>query len=163
MGNLADAGATPQETVTAVLLGYLVRNNAVMAKVFLDRLPEYLPDSLHGQYLWAVFRRRQGELAPAESLLEAVLQAQPSNELARAELAEVFEEQGRLDRALAEYAELARRSGSGETATLGLARVLRKLARFEESRAQLSPLAALPRPSAEVRVEMAQIELGGPL
>ena len=60
---------------------------------------------------------------------------------------------------LARVAELADRSGGSETATLGLARVLRKLARIGEARHTLAPLASQPEPSPSVQVEMANIEL----
>ena len=158
MGNLAAAGASPQEIVTAMLLGYLARDNAGMARLLLERLPEFIPDETHGHYLWGIYWRRQGDLAQAETRLAGVLKAQPGHEPARAELAELLEEKGQLDRALAQYVELATRSGGSQPAALGLARVLRKLARLAEARAMLAPLASLPEPSPPVQAEMVQIE-----
>ncbi len=158
MGDLAAAGASPRGIATAFLYGYLVRDDIAKAGVFLENWQKSVPDEAHGDYLRGFFWRWQGNLAEAEAGFQGALAAQPGHELARAQLAELFEEKGRLDEALGQYVDLAIRSGGSDTVAMRLARVLRKLARLDEAQAVLAPLGSQAEPPFALQVETALIE-----
>jgi len=159
LGKLVAAGASPADAATAILRGWLAREDAERARAFLNGLPKDRPDEAHRDYLWGVYWRRQGDPGQSESRLKLALEANPGHELARDELAAMLADQSQFDRALHECAELAIRSGGSERARIGLARVLRFQGRLEEARAVLAPLVAEPAKADTVRFEMAWIEL----
>ncbi len=135
IAGLTAAGAPSREILAALFHGYLVQQDLGKAKEILDHLPEDFRDQ--ADYLWGTYWRKQGDTVEAERHLRRALDAQPGHELARAEMAALLEDQGQLDRALEEYAELAARSGGGEAGTVGLARILRKQAQVDEANAIL--------------------------
>ncbi|HUT95037.1 MAG TPA: c-type cytochrome [Thermoguttaceae bacterium] len=156
---LIEAGVSQDEVATAFVRGYLVGEQGQKAKLILDAWATAGPEEAHVAYMRAFYWRRMGEPARAETELQNALARQPRHELARAALAELYENQDRLDRALEQHVALAAHAPQRETAQLGLARVLRKLGRLDEARAVLQSPAARPEPPAGVAVEMGQIEL----
>lgn len=159
IGQLTRAGVLPSDLATAMLLGYLEQMDAASAKAFLMRMPEDSVDEAHREYLWGVYLRKQEDLDGAEIRFTNALSKQPSHELAAADLASLLEERCELARAAETYSEMGVRCGGTMAATLGLARVLRKLGRLEQARAVLSGLAASPDPNAPGQLELAQIAL----
>ncbi|MCR4412900.1 MAG: c-type cytochrome [Thermoguttaceae bacterium] len=159
MSQLSDAGATLRDIMTSFLQGCLVQRNAGMARAFIERMSDFFADEAHTAYLRGVFWRRQGDLAQAETHLANALAAEPDHELARAELAEVCEEQWQLGRALREYVELEVRSGGSDVARLGMARVLRKMGRLDEGKNLLAPLIERWPGEPSVQIESARIAL----
>ncbi len=152
------AGASLPDVGTAILEGYLERGATTPAKAFLEALPG-LFDAAQADYLWGMIRRKERNLAEAETRLNRALDARPGHEPARAELADLFEEKGQLRAALEQYVELAARGGRSEAAITGISRVLRKQGRLEEAQAVLAPLAARLDPGEPPELELAQIAL----
>lgn len=156
--DLADAGASEQDVFTSYLRGYLAVGDVGMAGRLLEQSLKHYGDRAHGDYLWGVYWRFRENHAEAESRLRQALDLQPGHELARAELAELYEQKGQLGAAQAEYAELLGRSGGSEGSLLGLARVSRKLVRLEAARLLVEPLVSRPEPARAALVEMGRIE-----
>jgi predicted Zn-dependent protease len=159
MPELAAAGVPRSDILTVFLRGFLARRNVRDARLLLETTLESFPDGPQRDYLWGVFFVSQGDPIEAESRLTSALRAQPGHELARNLLADVLAAKNKPARALQEYTDLAIRSGGSEKATLGMARELRQLARVDEARTVLAPLASQPDPGPLVQLEMAQIEL----
>ncbi len=158
VGALLEAGVSPHEAAAALVYGLLARGEPERADEVLDAWAADCPEEADVAFMRGVYRRWLGEHAPARSEFENALARQPRHELARTGLAELFEEQHQLDRALGHYVELATRSCPSEVATVGLARVLRKLGRIAEARAVLEALASQPGAPPGAAVEMGQIE-----
>lgn len=159
LGDLAAAGTSLQDLVTVFIRGYLAQENADLAKVILERLPQIVADEAHADYLWGVYWRQQGELAEATTYLQRALTARPGHELAHAELAELFDDQGRPEAALQQYLSLAAQAGESEITAVGLAKNLRKLARLDEARSILTPWSTPPVRTSAVEAELAQLDL----
>jgi cytochrome c553 len=98
------------------------------------------------------FDRAEGEFR------NAVAQ-EPRHEPARKALADLLEDQDRLEEALAVYDALAAQAPTNESAQVGRARVLRGLGFLERARAALTSLGASLEASPAAASEMAQIEL----
>lgn len=163
MSRLIRAGASQSEVITAFVLGYLAHPAPRYAKALLETMPEESVTEAHREYLWGVYLHNQDDVAGAEVRLMNALRAQPGHELARAKLGELYEGTNELERALQEYAELRARSGGSETATIGLARVLRKMGRLDGARSVLLPPGSTPELRPSARLELARIaqEAGG--
>ena len=158
--NVLIRAGVPQQDVAAVLVhGCLVREDSDRAKTMLMAWAADTPEQAHNAYMWGVYWRHVGESSRALTELENALTRQPRHDLARAEIARLYEERGQLDQALAAFVALAARSTHSETARIAVARVLRKSARIDQARSVLEPLASGPRPSSAVCVEMGRIEL----
>ncbi len=155
---LIEAGVPPHEVSTALVHGYLAHENSEMAKALLDAWSADHPDVAQVAYMTGVHQRWQGEQAGAESQFLDALGKQPRHELARAALAQLFEDQHRLDEALEQCVELSARFPTSVSARESLARILRKLGRLDEARAVLDSLASQSEPPSGVVVEMGQIE-----
>ena len=74
-------------------------------------------------------------------------------------MAELFEDQSRLEEAREQYAALVADAPASETAKLRLARLLRELNRLDEARTVLESLPRQPQASVELAAEMAELEL----
>lgn len=155
---LIEAGVPPHEVSTALVHGYLAHDNSEMARALLDAWSADHPDVAQVAYMNGVYQRWMGEQARAETQFLDTLAKQPRHELARRALAQLFEDQHRLNEALEQCVELSDRFPTSAPAREILARVLRKLGRLDEARAVLGPLASQSEPSPGVVVEMGQIE-----
>jgi len=155
---LIDAGASPREVSAAFVHGYLARENPEKARSLLDAWAADFPEEAHVAYMAGLHRRWLGDRARAETEFRSALARQPRHELARTALAQMLEEQHRLDVALVQYVELATRFPTNLPAREGRARLLRKLGRLGEARAVLKSLALQSEPPSGVVVEMGQIE-----
>ena len=156
---LIQAGLPQQDVVAAFVHGCLARKETERAKALLDAWTADTPEDAHNAYMRGVYWRHLNESAGAMKEFERAAAIEPRHELARMAIAELYEEQGRLDQALRTFVELAVCCPDGETVRLGLARVLRKLSRVGEARAMLETLASGAEPSSAVSIEMGQIEL----
>ncbi|MFM7070328.1 MAG: c-type cytochrome [Planctomycetota bacterium] len=159
MGALNDAGAAPSEIGEAFVRGYLARGTPLPARQFLEAWTQQGFDTGFGEYLWGLYWRNLGDTAKAEKHLRAAIAHEPRRESAGVELAELYEQRSRLDLALAEFIALATRSPKCEAATLGLARTLRKLGRFDDARAMLHALDAGGDENPAVHAELGQLAL----
>jgi mono/diheme cytochrome c family protein len=155
----AAGGAWAREITTALVLGYLARDDTRGAQTVLESAPPGLWGESHADYLWGVLRQHQEQPEEAMVRFRRVLERHPGHEPARAALANVLEDRRHLDEAFREYAELAARSGGSRPATLGLARILKKLGRLEAARALVAPLAGQEHSSSAVTFDMACIDL----
>ncbi len=157
--SLLDAGLPPHDVVPSFVLGYLSRNDYERAQAVLDAWQADDPQSPHATYMRGVFYRKRAERSKALEQFRRALAQQPRHELAGIGIAELLEEQDHLEDALAEYVQLSRLHPWGERVKVGRTRVLRGLARIDEARRVLEPLAEVPDCSPEVAREMGAIEL----
>jgi len=155
---LIDAGVSPHEVSAAFVRGYLAGENPEKARALLDAWAADFPEEPQVAYMRGIHRRWLGERTAAETEFQNALARQPRHELARTALAQMFEEQHRLDEAVRQYVELATRFPTNSRAREGRARLLRKLGRLGEARAVLEPLALQSEPRFDVVMEMGQIE-----
>ena len=155
---MIERGAPLNDVAAVFVEGYLSRKEPQKAKMILDAWAADRPGEVHVNYVRAIYLKWWGDLAGAERELEHVLAVQPGHELARTALADLFEEQRLLDRALREYVEFATYCPASETAKLGLASIMRKKGHLDEARALVEPLLWQAEPSADTWAEMAQIE-----
>ncbi|MGO8749767.1 MAG: tetratricopeptide repeat protein, partial [Thermoguttaceae bacterium] len=163
LGALMEAGASQTDVTAAFVLGYLAQSDAGAARLFLERMSPYFTDVAQEDYLWGIFLLRQEhqDVAGARARLARVLEIHPGHELARAELGAILQADNDLEGALAQFVELAARSGGSIPARIGLADVLRKMGRIDEARSLLAPLDSEPAPGPRFQFEMAQIALEG--
>ncbi len=152
-------GASPQEVRAALVHRYLRLHQPEQAKALLDEWSAEYPQQAHVAYMWGVYWRTLGEFARAEGEFENALSRQPRHELARAALADLLERMNRLDEALDLYVELATLSGGADTATVSVARVLRKLGCVDKARAELAWLASRSESLSGLNLERGQLEL----
>jgi len=159
MGSLNDAGAAPSEIGEAFVRGYLARGSPPPARQLLEAWTREGFDVGCGEYLWGLYWRNLGDEAKAEKHLRAAIAYDPQRESAWVELAELYEQRSRLDLALAEFIALATRAPECEAATLGLARTLRKLGRFDEARAVLLSADSRGAENPAIHAEIGQLAL----
>lgn len=159
MGSLNDAGATPSEIGEVFVRGYLARGTPPPAHQLLEAWTREGIDAGCGEYLWGLYWRNLGDDAMAEKHLRAAITHEPRRESARVELAELYEQRSRLDLALAEFIALATSAPDCEAATLGLARTLRKLGRFDQARAVLASVHSRESGNPAFDAELGQLAL----
>jgi mono/diheme cytochrome c family protein/Flp pilus assembly protein TadD len=159
IGDLTEAVGSQTDVAEAFVTGYFARNDAEAARLFLERMTPYFSDKAQEDYLWGIYLLEKKDFAGARVRLARVVDIQPGHELARAELGAVLKENDDLQGALAQFVELATRSGGSIPARIGLARVLRSMGRVDEARSVLAPLGSEREPRAEFQHEMAQIAL----
>ena len=159
IGDLVEAGASQTDVAAAFLSGYLMRNDAEAARLFLKRMSPYFTDEAQQDYLWGIYLLEQKDVAGAQVRLARVLEIQPGHELARGELGAMLEANDDLEGALGQFVELAARSGGIIPARISVARVLRKMGRIDEARSVLAPLESEREPGPEFQLEMGQIAL----
>jgi len=149
---LAD-GVAIHDACTALVHGYLVRQDARRAEMVLSAWASDEPTSPHAAYMRAVYWLWQGDRAGdmlrrtecrtrAEQELRAAIAREPRHEMARQTLADILEEDDRLAEALPEYAALAALAPGNDAGKLGVARMLRSLGRLEEARLAMARLRA---------------------
>lgn len=155
----AETGMSLNAVSTALVYGHLEREEAGRARGLLEAWRTSQPHDAHAAYMWGVYWLRMEEKALAKDEFEQALSAQADHEMARAALAALFEDFERLDAALDQYVELATRAPNRQSAKIGLARVLRKLARVDDAKRILQPLTAQPDPVPDAAIEMGHIEL----
>ena len=153
--SLLDAGLPPHDVVPSFVLGYPARTTTNEPKrcwmpgrlmIRSPRTPRTCGASSTASGL-SDPRPWNNSAAPAQ---------QPRHELAGIGIAELLEEQDHLEDALAAYVQLSRLHPWGERAKVGRTRVLRGLARVDEARRVLEPLAEVPDCSREVARGMAR-------
>jgi mono/diheme cytochrome c family protein/Flp pilus assembly protein TadD len=155
---LLEAGVPPHEVCMAVVQGYLAGEAPERAKALLEAWARDHPGDANLAYMAGIRWRWLGDRANAEREFRNVVVKQPQHELARMALAQLLEEQHRLDEAVEQCVELAARFPANEPALSSLARLLRKQGRLGEARAVLNPLISRPDPPLVVVTEMALIE-----
>ena len=159
LGQLIEAGISPREVATAYVYGFLVRDDPEEAKKVLDAWAVDSPDESQLSYMEGVYWQWLGDSDQAQKEFQNALTRQPRHELARTALANLLEDQDRLDEALDHYIALVTRFPASEAAQVGLARLLRKLGGIDEAQAVLESLAARPQMPPGAAVEMAQVKL----
>jgi len=156
---LGEGGVSPHDAATAVVYGFIAREKPDRAKKILDAWAADFPEEPRVAYMRGVYwRSLGGQRARAQAEFENALAREPRHELARAALANLFEKSDRLDLALRQYVQLATHCPESETATLGLARVLRKLGRAKEARTLLESPALEREVTSGVPIEVAKGE-----
>lgn len=155
---MLDAGLPSRDVAGAFVLGYLSQYDYERAQAVLDAWEADEPQSPHALYLRGVFFRKRAERSRALEQFRRALAQQPRHELAGIGIAELLEEQDHLEEALAHYVQMSHLHPWSETVRVARARVLRGLARVDEARRVLEPLAAASGASAEVAREMGAIE-----
>ena len=158
MESFSGAGVSESDLVTTLVFRALAIRDAGSAEALIEGMPPGFANEAHREYLWGLYLRRE-DAAAAELRLTNAIHAQPTHELARAELADLLEQRCELDRALREYADWGALCRESVTARLGVARVLRKLGRMDQSRAVLARFASDPDPAPPIQVELAEIAL----
>ena len=153
------AGASAQDVCTAFIYGFLYRGELERARKVLDAWGTDFPGDPALAYVRGVYRRSLGEYALAREELQAVLEKQPRHELARMALAELLEERGDFERALAHRLHLADSYPSNDVARLSLARLLRKTGRTDKARSVAAPLVSAGEPSVDALREWGEIAL----
>ncbi len=156
---LIEAGRSPHEVAAAFVAGFLVRGESEEAWKVLDAWSADHPQQPDVNYMKGVYWQWMRQEEQAEAELEKALTRQPRHELARRQLAELLEEQDRIEAAYQQYHQWATRFPTNETARAGLARTLRKAGRNDQARGVLHRLAAAPEPSPLIAEEMGQLEL----
>lgn len=167
---LLEGGVSQHEVCAAFVHGYLARGDPKNANMVLDAWAADYPEGLHVAYMRGVYEQWLGEGAGvlaqrhahfnrAQAEYEAALAAEPRHELARTALAELLEEQDRLEEAARQYAALVRYSPANEDGKVGLARLLRQLGHIDRARAVLAPLTLRPEVRPDAAAELGQIEL----
>jgi len=167
---LLEGGVSQHEVCAAFVHGYLARGDPQNAKLVLDAWAADYPEGVHVAYMRGVYEQWLGEGAGvltqrhahfnrAQAEYETALAAEPRHELARTALAELFEEQDRLEEAARHYAALARHSPENENGKVGLARLLRELGHVDQARAVLEPLTLRPEVPLDVAAELGHVEL----
>ncbi len=159
MAALIEAGVPQQDAVAAFVHGCLARDETKRAKRVLDAWTADAPAGAHNAYVWGVYWSHLNETSNAMSAFEDAVAKEPCHELAWTAIAVLHEKQFRLDKALETFVESGVRFPESEDVRLGLARVLRRLARADEARNVLAPCASLAEPSSAVSIEMGQIQL----
>lgn len=167
---LVEAGVSPDSVCTAFVHGYLARKDAQRAGMVLAAWSKERPDSaqlafMQGVY-WQWLADAAGDLprqvecfGRAEEYFKAAVALEPRHEPASKALADLLEDQDRLEEARAAYAALLAQAPARESARLGLARMLRGLGGLEKARAVLEPLGPRLESSPAAAAEMGQIEL----
>ena len=167
---LVEAGVSPHDVCAAFVHGYLARQDPTRAKIVLDAWAADHPNQAHVAYMRGVYRQWLGDGAgdlrrrnrcfdQAETEFQNALAREPRHELARRALAELLEDQDRLQEALAEYAALAAHSPASDAAKLGIGRLLRCLGSLGQARVALESLPPRLEASSGAAAEMGQIEL----
>lgn len=170
LNTLLEAGVSPRDVSAAFVHGYLARQDLTRAKIVLDAWAADHPNDPHVAYMRGVYwqwvgdgagdlTRRNRCLGRAETEYQNALAREPRHELARQALADLLEDQDRLEEALAEYAALEAHSPASDAAKLGIARLLRCLGCLEQARAELESLGPRLEAAADGAAEMGQIEL----
>lgn len=152
-------GARPHDVCTAFVYGFLYRREPDRAKKVLDAWATDFPEDAGVAYMRGVHWRSVGEYGLAREELQAVLKKQPRHELARIALAELHEERGYFDRALAHRLHLADSPSPDDATRLTVARLLRKAGRVEEARTLAAPLASADETPDDVLWELGEIAL----
>jgi len=170
LNTLIEAGVSPHDVSAAFVHGYLARQDPTRAKMVLDAWAADHPNDPHVAYMRGVYWQWVGDGAgdltrrnkcfdQAETEYQNALAREPRHELARQALADLLEDQDRLEEALAEYAALEAHSPASDAAKLGIARLLRCLGCLEQARAALESLRPRLEASRDLAAEMGQIEL----
>jgi tetratricopeptide (TPR) repeat protein len=161
---------SPHDACAAFVHGYLARRDARRAEMVLDAWAADHPHSAPVAYMRGVYWQWLGDAAGdllrrsecrdrAEKEFQRALAVEPRHEMARQALAELLEEDDRLEEALAQYAALAAECPASDTAKLGVARMLRGLGALDQARLALESLRPAPESSADAAAEQGQIDL----
>ncbi|NLY00960.1 MAG: hypothetical protein GXY83_33130 [Rhodopirellula sp.] len=166
------AGVSPTDFYAALVNGYLARKDPGRAEAALDAWAATEPKEAHLAFTQGLYwlRLSQAELEipqrrdlekRAQRELENALARQPRFELARIALAELFEDQNRLEEACGQYSALLAGTPANETARLKLAKLFRRLNRLAEARTMLASLPPQPQTldEKEIAAEMGELEL----
>jgi mono/diheme cytochrome c family protein len=156
--DLVEAGVSPHDASAVFVYGYLYRQEPEKAKRVLDAWAADFPDEAKVAYMQGIYWRSLPDPARAETDFRSALAREPRHELARIALAELYEDQHQLVRSLEQWSESASLFPASEIAQVGVARLLRKMGRLSEARAELEPLASQPNATDEMQLEMSQIE-----
>ena len=159
LGDLIESGAAFNDVLTAFLVGYHLRGENAKLALLLDMWSAESPHDPQLHYAKGLRRKWLGEYRQARASFETALSSAPHHSLARSALAEMDEDRGRLDSALDRYADWLNRSPGDQAARLGMARVLRKMARIEQARQLLAPLLAEREPGSRVVLAQMQTEV----
>jgi len=159
--SLLEAGRSVNEVAAAFVVGFLVRNQPEEANKVLNAWSADRPEDPDVAYMNGVYWHWCNELEQAETELEKALAQQPDHELARRLLAELLEEQDRLNDSYRQFHQWSTRFPGNLAARTGMARLLRKTGQIDLARAALEPYASAPSPSPLVAQEMGQLELDG--
>jgi len=168
--SLVEAGVATDDACTAFVHGYLARRDAPRAEMVLDAWAVEVPGSAHVAYMRGVYWLWLGDGAGdlgrryecrdrAEKEFKDSLAVEPRHEMARQTLADLLEEDDRLEEALVEFAALAADFPANDSAKLGVARLLRGLGALGQARQALSWLPPERKSSADTAAEVGQIEL----
>ena len=156
--SLVAAGAAPADVAAALVRGFLTRDEAAKAKLFLDgwtadspreAQPSTCWDSTGGGSATAARQKASSGVLCRSSLATSRLARGSANS----------EQQGRLEEAYGQYVEMVKLSETNEIARIGLARLLREKGRIEEARSSLDRLSRASEVSPDVARERGQIEL----
>jgi len=172
LNSLLAAGVAPHDACTALVHGYLARQDAKRAEMVLKAWSSDEPASPHVAYMQAVYWLWQGDRAGdvmrrtecrgwAEKEFREALAREPRHEMARQALADMLEEDDRLGEALTEYVALAAFAPANDTGKLGVARMLRSLGQLDQARLAMDRLRPGKESPAGMAAERGQIALEG--
>jgi tetratricopeptide (TPR) repeat protein len=158
MQAMLEAGLPPHEVVAAFVFGFLVCDQPEEATKLLDAWAADGRPNAEIAYLRGIVWQWLEKSPEAREQWEAALVIEPRHEQARLSLAELFEQQDRVQDAWTHYAELARRSPRSEQARVGMARLLRKTGQLSAARTVLESVSFQPTLKELWAEEMGQIE-----
>lgn len=167
---LLAAGVATHDACTALVHGYLARQDAKSAEMVLAAWASDEPASPHVAYMQAVYWLWQGDRAGdvlrrtecrarAEKEFREALAREPRHEMARQTLADLLEEDDRLTEALPEYVALTAFAPANDTGKLGVARMLRSLGQLEQAGQAIDRLRPGRESPAGMAAERGQIAL----
>ena len=152
-------GVSRHEVNAAFVHRYLSLQQPEKAKALLDEWSANYPEEAEVAYMEGVHARWLGDVTLAEAGFQNALTREPRHELARAALADLMEGMNRLDEALDQCVELATLSDGADTASVSVARLLRKLGYLDKARAELKSLVSRSEVFSGLAIEMGQLEL----
>jgi tetratricopeptide (TPR) repeat protein len=157
MHRLLEAGLAPHDVAPAFAFGFLICDQPEEASILLDAWAADGRPNAEIAYLRGTVWQWLEESLHAQQQWEEAIAIQPRHEQARLALAELHEQQHRIQEAWDQYAELIRRVPSSQRARLGMARLLRRKGHLAAAREVLESAPAQPRPSERWAAEMGQI------
>ena len=167
---LVEAGASPDDVCAAFVHGYLASKDVPRAEMVLEAWAKEHPSSAQLAYVRGIYwewladaagdlMRQRNCFDRAEEAYNDALAKEPRHEPARKSLAELLEDQDRVEEARTVYAAMAAQAPTSESAKLGLGRQLRGLGLRGQARAALQSLGPRLEASPAAAAEMGQVEL----
>jgi cytochrome c len=160
IAQLMDTAATSLTTFdipASLVHGYLANRQYDLAARLLDAWNADLPSNPHLLYMTGLYWKAKGDTVRARQVMQVAQSAEPRHELVAIALAESFEKEDQQRPALDQYVELLAAAPGTHAATIGIARIVRRLGYADRAQQVLSDLVSQSSPPSEAVVEMGRI------